>query len=67
MIAPNEKDPDACDIGAFDNQSCKPEFSPKSSAPEINKAFAMFLYDSGAADLTQTQNAFNRHPNWRSA
>ena len=34
---------------------------------EANKAFAMFLYDSGATDLERTQAAFDRRPDWRSA
>ena len=38
-----------------------------SAAAEVNKAFAMFLYDSGATDLERTQAAFDRRPDWRSA
>ena len=34
---------------------------------EVNKAFAMFLYDSGATDLERTQAAFDRRPDWRAA
>ena len=37
------------------------------AAAEVNKAFAMFLYDSGATDVERTQATFNRHPKWRSA
>ena len=38
-----------------------------SAAAEVNKAFAMFLYNSGATDLERTQAAFDRHPKWWSA
>ena len=42
-------------------------FANDSAMAEVNKAFAMFLYDSGAADLERTQAAFDRRPDWRSA
>ena len=38
-----------------------------SAAAEANKAFAFFLYNSGATDLERTQAAFDRRPDWRSA
>ena len=32
-----------------------------------NKAFAMFLFNSGACDLVRTQTAFDMRPHWREA
>ena len=37
-MPPNEKGPDACDIGALENQSCKAKFSAKSTATEAQRA-----------------------------
>ena len=34
---------------------------------EANKAFAMFLFNSGATGLERTQAVFDLHPDWRSA
>ena len=38
-----------------------------SAEPAVDKAFAMFLFDTGACDLQRTQAAFDRHPDWREA
>ena len=38
-----------------------------SAVAAVNKAFAMFLFNSGVCDLKRTQTAFDRRPDWREA
>ena len=52
---------------AVEGNKTKKLYANDIATAEANKAFAMFLYDSGAIGLERTQATFDKHPDWRSA